>query len=270
MYPGLENVSFDVELTRIMKSVVIEINGYVFPIYLLVTTGGLVMIKIAGFFLLLLSVTAEAAIVIPGDLNSGDAYHVIFITSEYTQGESEVLLPSLNDYDARVESAAINAGIDSVIDWVAVVSVYGVNARDHVATLFSDLNNIPIYNQGGLRVANSWMDLWDGSVLNPVQYNEFGLIQGAHQAWTGTAEDGTALDPLDSPSPLATVGAKWAADGGWISLGPEPKEDRFTAGFYGISSQLTIVSPVPVPAALWLFATALIGLFGIKARRKTV
>jgi hypothetical protein len=228
------------------------------------------MIKITGFILLLLSVTTEAAIVVPGDLYSGDAYHVVFITSAYTQGEPDVLRPSLNEYDAHIKSAAANAGIDNNIDWAAVVSVYGVNAKDHVATLFSDLNNVPIYNQGGLRVANSWMDLWDGSVLNPVQYNEFGLIQGAHQAWTGTAEDGTALDPLDSPSPFATVGAMWAADGRWINLGPEPKEDRFTAGFYGISSQLTVVSSVPVPAALWLFATALIGLFGIKARRKTV
>ena len=34
------------------------------------------------------------------------------------------------------------------------------------------------------------------------------------------------------------------------------------------TANLTITSPIPVPAAVWLFGTALIGLIGISRRRK--
>ena len=42
----------------------------------------------------------------------------------------------------------------------------------------------------------------------------------------------------------------------------------FPTSFF-TTSGLAIISPVPIPAAIWLFGTALIGLFGFSKRRIT-
>ncbi|MDC1286283.1 PEP-CTERM sorting domain-containing protein [Gammaproteobacteria bacterium] len=59
-------------------------------------------------------------------------------------------------------------------------------------------------------------------------------------------------------------------NGPGISLGCN---DRAGSGLDGASlcntfAQWTSVSPVPVPAAIWLFGTGIIGLIGFSKRRK--
>lgn len=53
------------------------------------------------------------------------------------------------------------------------------------------------------------------------------------------------------------------------TVGFDPILDLQMSGKYAVW-QLSGPSPVPVPAAVWLFGTALIGMFGFDKRRKAV
>jgi hypothetical protein len=47
-------------------------------------------------------------------------------------------------------------------------------------------------------------------------------------------------------------------------------DGRFTSGGYNVSVEGTDVSSVPVPAAAWLFGSALMGLVGFSRRKSSV
>ena len=49
----------------------------------------------------------------------------------------------------------------------------------------------------GATLASSWADLIDGSIANPLQYDENGVFIGAQFAWTDTDTDGTQIDADD-------------------------------------------------------------------------
>lgn len=54
--------------------------------------------------------------------------------------------------------------------------------------------------------------------------------------------------------------------GGWIIPGGEPYPDVVTY----TDGEVTVVSAVPVPAAVWLFGSGLLGLVGVARRRRSV
>ena len=63
-------------------------------------------------------------------------------------------------------------------------------------------------------------------------------------------------------------GASWIADAAVIAIGANAYTVTFGTGANVIQVDVTVVPPVPVPAAVWLFGSGLIGLVGI-ARRKS-
>jgi hypothetical protein len=64
-------------------------------------------------------------------------------------------------------------------------------------------------------------------------------------------------------------GTSWLADAAVVSLGANAYSVTFGTGANVIEVDVQIVPPVPVPAAVWLFGSGLLGLVGV-ARRKAL
>jgi len=210
-----------------------------------------------------IATTVNASLVVPTGLNPGDKYHVIFTTSTTT-------LPTSTDiafYDGFVQSAADAAGIGTTIglnNWRAVGSTGDVDAVDHLDSLFSPNYDVPIYTQLGDLVASSYAELWTTGPQVRINVDEYGLPPVLNQVWTGSTGAGTA-----APNAELGAGITGSRYGGtttgptWIDSSTADSENFFH--MYALSQEITVV---PIPAALWLFGSGLLVLFGV-ARRKT-
>lgn len=211
---------------------------------------------LAASALALIAPLANAALVRPAGLNPGDTYHVIFVSSTTRDATSADIL----DYDAHVRNAADNAGIGSSIglDWRALGSTTSISAYDHLAPLFSDPDNTPIYNQNGNLVAASLNDLFSGGPLNsPILYDENGVELNT-LAWTGTFRFGDAYTSftLGSANNFTIYGnSDIQFSSSWVTNASS--DASFERSLYGLSEAITVV---PIPAAFWLFGSALLAL----------
>jgi hypothetical protein len=226
------------------------------------------------FTLALLATTVQAALVIPAGLNNGDAYHVIFVSSTTRDATST----DIADYDTHVQAAAEAAGIGSTagVNWLAVGSTETVDAINHISPLFTDPNTVPIYNQNGQLVASSLNDLANSAtqLSNPILYDEYGAPLVTN-VWTGTFQNGLVkytnfwLGRLIGTSPLQLVeyGTSNSSTSTWVNTASSDRTNTFS--LYGISQEI-IVGAVPVPAAVWLFGSGLLGLIGVARRKKAI
>jgi len=104
----------------------------------------------------------------------------IFVSSEKYSGN----LGGIFRADEKCTELANRAGLQG--KWIAVLSDSKINARDRIN---ADTINWPVYNMRRELVAVSEEDLWDGSIENPIRYNEYG--EGVNdKVWTGTFPDG--------------------------------------------------------------------------------
>lgn len=225
--------------------------------------------------LFLFSAHSNAALLAPSGLNAGDKFHYIFVTS----GTTDAYSADISTYNAFVQATAESVGIGSDIgltDWRALGSTPTINAADNLAPSFNDQFNVPIYNMGSDIVASSLMDLWANGSTNTILYEEDGT-PNYDDVWTGTTPDGNA-DPntaLGSSTLLSKYGFPYNASQN-ISAAPLAYTDQFIQNhLYGVSQELivlengeAVLSSVPLPAAVWLFGSGLLGLIGIARRRK--
>jgi len=135
----------------------------------------------------------------PAGLGPGDQYHILFATSTvaYVTNDTSVPPPTPAEFggidaaDWIVTYRAAFAGLVpgwNGLDLVyrSILSIDGDNAVDRLSIVG------PVYNTNGDLLANDAADLWDGSLVNPVGYNEKGeLIASNTQVWTGTGMFGT-------------------------------------------------------------------------------
>ena len=186
----------------------------------------------------------EASVVLePPDLNRGDRYRLIFVTSGLTQAVS----PDIAYYNDFVDGYG-----DAVLpsDWRALASTLEVNARDNTGTTGS--GGVPLYRLDGVRVANDYADLWDASLMNPVRYSELGTTV-AEKVWTGTNMDGTTPSKrylgtlLPAGNEQARVGNSTGTPGGWVQWGYDPLTDY--RHVYAISGVLSIPLEMEVTRA---------------------
>ena len=100
----------------------------------------------------------------------------------------------------------------------------------------------PIYNTNDDLIATDAADLWDGTIANPIAYNEFGAeITFKFEVWTGTAFSGIwqgdSCGNWDSTS-SAAFGSVDQSTTLWVFSGS--KTCTGSSRLYGISPEITL------------------------------
>lgn len=128
--------------------------------------------------------------------------------------------PSYSDLNTKCNNVAVAAGLKK--GWRGLVSGSqsakgNVNAR------------APVYDMVGNLIALSTDDFWDGTITNPIKYNEKGEDVGSIEVWTGTLSTGL-LDTSNSCNKWSTnpeayfgaYGLTSATGAEWIAAGTAP------------------------------------------------
>ena len=199
---------------------------------------------------LLVGVGQLQADTIPLNLAPGDSYRLVFVTPAIMKTTATV--SSISYYNRIVSDAAfaVDQLADLNIDWYAIASTGGIDARTNTMTRSGVDDSVPIYRLDGIQIAASYDDLWDGSLSAPILLDPDGSRHmGGVAVWTGSDQFGYRLKPL---------GAEWvtygsAFDGstsGWMHWS-DYEGDFFGMSLYGISGVLTVPEAfVPTPSAL--------------------
>jgi hypothetical protein len=217
-----------------------------------------------------ISSAAQAITLIPPDLNPGDQYRIAFVTStirDATSSDIDVYNAFVNDTAKASTSLLKNLNTN----WKAIASTSTVNAIDNTST--AGAGGLPIYRVDGLRIANNYPDLWDGTLnTNALAYDEKGIgSDNGCWVWTGTLRNGlsagnSALGVISNN----TVQGCPTSNFFWINYAHWPALDG-QMRFYGISGVLTVPIPTtstPEPSSLLGFIT-LGGLILGSATRKS-
>ncbi len=215
------------------------------------------MRRIGILFYCFLQCGSLHAVFLPTGLTPADSYYLVFTTnSTYAATFSTIA-----EYDALVEAEATQVGslVSDLTGWRVIGSTAYIDARDHL----SDVTNgsFPIWDLASNKIADSGADLWDGSIDNPLTYNQFGVDMtgtGSQLAQTGTDTDGTAFgtnffgNAADGAANVVRRGDITATDGTWISRDAGNRSGA--RRLYAISS---LIVGVPEPAAYGLLAMSL-------------
>ena len=200
-----------------------------------------------------LVLSASPVYTVPMGLNPGDQYRLVFVTSSTISATST----NISDYDNFVNAVAKAAGspLQSLgATWQAVVSTAAVSAADHLGSF-----STPIFRLDGAEVATGSAGLWSGSILQSIDFDEQGAA-ASPVVWTGTAENGSAKNPLGG-QPNIEVGCATISNSLWIDL-TMFGSDAPALPLYGISSVLTV--PVPETGGVTVLLTGLFFLLGTK------
>ncbi len=189
---------------------------------------------------------------IPPDLGPGDSFHLVFPTSGRTRrdsGDGEDNFPIshwntfVNDQAAASTVSALQPHL-AAIEWRALVSTTEVNARDNAPV------SAPVYRLDGELVATGFDDLWDGSLMAPIEITQnLTVVLGAQQnlVLTGSTSDGVADPryPLGNGSESARTGRAAQIGPGWISGGDAERRNPTRRAFrmYAMSERITVTIP---------------------------
>ncbi|NNM10649.1 MAG: hypothetical protein HKO60_01840 [Pseudomonadales bacterium] len=227
-----------------------------------------------------LSASASTVVPVPPGLSPGDEYRLVFVTS----GSTDAISSNIADYNTFVQSFADTAGLGP--GWTAIASTSTVDARDNTQTSSGGAygNGIPIYRLDGALVVTDYIDLWDGFLLNPadgvvtpINIDEQGsLVNDAEGAegnvWTGTksgyltGDGGAGFDNEELGTATPVDGYTGATSPYWIEKSQQSPQSSLKR-IYAMSSVLT-VAPIPIPAAGWLFVTAIAGTIVVKRKNR--
>jgi hypothetical protein len=203
----------------------------------------------------------HAVVLVPSDLQPGDQYRLAFVTSlDHSGASSDINV--FNDFVTEVANSSYEL-VSLNTSWKAIASTDSVDARDNTATNPNVSVGVPIYNLVGVRIANNYADLWDGSLIAGSAINATEQTQGRFtQVWTGTSPDGTGFLELGATGG-GSVGGSNSGTSNWIWAGFY-SSDRQLA-FYGMSGVLTVV---PEPGSIVLAACGVVALFAFRRLRK--
>jgi hypothetical protein len=251
-----------VQLTRLLSRALAP----TLPIARRPSTASLVLVCAA--FLVAPSTASAAPITVPPSLLPGSQYRLAFETSTTTHATST----NIADYNTFVDRVAnvLGSPIAGLSSWTAIGSTATVNAMDNTSTNPVASTGLPIYNLAGNEVAANNTQLWQGTLLAPIEYTENG-IQISTSIWTGnsTTIPGTSagINALGQVQGQSTVyfGLSSATSSFWqnstSSTGPLSSKPM-----YALSGVLTV--PAPEPSSMVLAGLAAAGLAVPMLRRR--
>lgn len=230
------------------------------------------MIKSLSQFLLTLAAACSCAIPAladpwtPTDLNPGDRYRLVFVTSVTRDG----LSANISDYDQFVNAAAhapgsVVASLPSM-QWLAIASTSTTDAYTHIGGAFA----APLYRLDGVRVAanagafwntlNAW---WDSPIMvNQNGTSTVGLV------WTGSFYDGSPYPGYQlGLGGEGAAGISYAVDGCAIVCQAAGSSGQYS--IYAISASELVfgASPTTVPESSALPAM-LLGTAALATRKR--
>jgi hypothetical protein len=241
---------------------------------------------IAGF---VLAMAPAAQALTLSDSWDGD-YRIIFVTLG-EHGAKDIAIGPYNTFvsdQAGLAASTQTSGLSTT--WTAVGSTTGTSARENTATTGAG-TDIHIYTPSTTAgdytlVAESYTDLWDGSILAAIQFGD-GSLTNETDVWTGTKFNGVQDDYSgDASGPLGTseggsntgpnrniaLGRASRTNNGWIKAGNNHDGEgdngrTYMNHFMGMSGVITpgSANAVPEPATATL---ALLGLGGLMMRRR--
>ncbi len=173
-------------------------------------------------------------ITVPTSLDPGDEYRLVFVTSEERHGASSSISAYNNFVTGVAETQPKLTSLGTT--WRAIASTATVDARDNTGTNpLVDGVGVPIFLLNDTLLANDNLDLWDGSILVPIEIDEGGSAIQRSFVWTGTHSSGvsrgaTALGGggaggTDSDVGIGTSAVThggWVAGADWPSFLPQP------------------------------------------------
>ena len=195
-----------------------------------------------------LSATTVMAQVVLPNLSPGSMYQIIFVTA-HTRSPAD---DDISTYNTFVTNEANDDPILAAlgVTWHAVASTATVNANVNAPS-----NNQFVFNTRANLVAGAGHDLYSGSLLRPVTYNQHGVDVGVETVATGSTANGTVSGThgLGSTQNVVTIGEPYASTSFWLSAGPAPTTELLP--LYALSDTITV--PVPEPETFTLFALGL-------------
>jgi hypothetical protein len=164
------------------------------------------LFAIAGM-VLALAPAAQAEVIPP--IGYDGPYRLAFVTTSIADATfGGATSTNIADYNTFVTTAA-NLVPDLVAlgtTWKCIGSTLTVDAKVNTGTYittdgsYNAATDVPIYTTTGLRIATGNADLWDGSIENPISFDDGTPIPvyvdhttpGTPETWTGTNNDGSS------------------------------------------------------------------------------
>jgi hypothetical protein len=206
---------------------------------------------------LIVSASAQSALLVPVELAPGESYQLAFVTSVGTAATSN----DIGFYNSFVQAAADLAGIGSSegVTWSAVASTVTVDANANAVV------SAKVFNMNSELVATGFADFWDGSHTTGVgiDYNE-NSVGTNFNVWTGTLANGASAGSNALGNPVAMWGESTFGSSGWVSHGTQNTTVNYR--LYALSEPLT--APIPEPQT-WALLLAGLALVGMAAHRRT-
>ena len=149
------------------------------------------LVKGVTIALLSIAPSSARAVVVPTGLNPGDTYHLAFLTD----GTRDAVPTSIGIYNTFVQDqAALNSsltGTDQGVQWFVIGSTFGKDARVNAEV------SAPVYLlDGTTKVADGFADIWDGTIDNPIDVDQYGLsVINPDPVFAGSDFDGTEYFP---------------------------------------------------------------------------
>ena len=195
-------------------------------------------------------------VVVPMSLMPGDRYRLAFVTS----GTRDASAFSIGTYNAFVTA---QANLSPLL--LALNTTWRVIGSTEFEPAITNIGfpTTPIYNTNGGRVATDIPDLFDGTLSNPIKWDQLGNGSMNRSVWTGSDQTGVSFRELGFGF-LVTIGNSSFTDSRWIDNHFD--DDIISNSFYAISDEL-IVSDVPEPGTLTMLGAGATLLWLLKKRR---
>lgn len=197
-----------------------------------------------------------AAPYVPPSLSPGDKYHLVFISDGLHDATSGVITTYNNFVQSQAALNPVLTGTNMGVTYKAIASTTAIDANVNAAV------SAPVFNFNGDKIADSFGDMWDGTIDNPIAYNQFVATVFPPDIWTGSQTSGIGSVGAELGQANPRTGRSDLADGRWID--EIFSNSSFTSRFYGLSQELTV--PVPEPSSFVLAVMGVIGLWNLRRR----